>query len=76
MRRTTCRNNCVSFSLFLVSHTIDRSREAQARRGEEPEIDPDPDNEYGLFAGTAYEADDEEADKINEKVDVAELGSR
>ena len=48
-------------------------REAQARRGEEPEIDPDqfqdPDNEYGLFAGTTYEADDEEADMIYEQVD-------
>lgn len=48
-------------------------REAQARRGEEPEVDPDqfqdPDNEYGLFAGTTYEADDEEADKIYEQVD-------
>ncbi|OBZ68819.1 Pre-mRNA-processing factor 6 [Grifola frondosa] len=47
--------------------------EAQARRGEEPEIDPDqfqdPDNEYGLFAGTTYEADDEEADKIYDLVD-------
>ncbi|KAI0071148.1 hypothetical protein K474DRAFT_1736070 [Panus rudis PR-1116 ss-1] len=47
--------------------------EAQARRGEEPDIDPDqfqdPDNEYGLFAGTTYEADDEEADKIYEQVD-------
>jgi pre-mRNA-processing factor 6 len=49
--------------------------EAQARRGEEPEVDPDqfqdPDNEYGLFAGTAYEQDDEEADKIYEAVDQA-----
>lgn len=49
------------------------SREAQARRGEEAEVDPDqfqdPDNEYGLFAGTTYEADDEEADKIYEMVD-------
>ncbi|KAG2028828.1 PRP1 splicing factor, N-terminal-domain-containing protein, partial [Suillus americanus] len=47
--------------------------EAQARRGEEPEIDPeqfqDPDNEYGLFAGTTYEQDDEEADKIYDDVD-------
>ncbi|KAJ2987881.1 hypothetical protein NUW54_g9292 [Trametes sanguinea] len=47
--------------------------EAQARRGEEPEIDPDqfqdPDNEFGLFAGTTYEADDEEADRIYEQVD-------
>jgi len=46
--------------------------EAQARRGEEPD-DPeqfqDPDNEYGLFAGTTYEADDEEADKIYERFD-------
>ncbi|KAK7690203.1 hypothetical protein QCA50_006854 [Cerrena zonata] len=49
--------------------------EAQARRGEEPDIDPeqfqDPDNEYGLFAGTTYEADDEEADMIYEQVDKA-----
>ncbi|KAH9936195.1 PRP1 splicing factor, N-terminal-domain-containing protein [Fomitopsis serialis] len=47
--------------------------EAQAKRGEETEVDPDqfqdPDNEYGLFAGTTYEADDEEADRIYEQVD-------
>ncbi|KAL5524399.1 PRP1 [Sanghuangporus sanghuang] len=47
--------------------------EAQARRGEEPEYDPDqfqdPDNEVGLFAGMTYEADDEEADQIYEMVD-------
>ncbi|KAI0310692.1 PRP1 splicing factor, N-terminal-domain-containing protein [Amylostereum chailletii] len=47
--------------------------DAQARRGEEAEVDPeqfqDPDNEYGLFAGTTYEADDEEADKIYDMVD-------
>ncbi|QRW00024.1 pre-mRNA-splicing factor PRP1 [Ceratobasidium sp. AG-Ba] len=47
--------------------------EAQARRGEEVEVDPDsiqdPDNEVGLFAGTVYEADDEEADRIYEAVD-------
>jgi|SRR6267142_1014 len=56
----------------LVVLTRGRS-EAQARRGEEPDVDPDqfqdPDNEYGLFAGTTYEADDEEADKIYEQVD-------
>ncbi|PPQ71171.1 hypothetical protein CVT26_011032 [Gymnopilus dilepis] len=49
--------------------------EAQARRGEDVEVDPDqfqdPDNEYGLFAGTTYEADDEEADRIYESVDAA-----
>ncbi|KAK7061468.1 PRP1 splicing factor, N-terminal-domain-containing protein [Favolaschia claudopus] len=49
--------------------------EAQARRGEEVEVDPDqfqdPDNEYGLFAGTTYEQDDEEADKIYQEVDDA-----
>ncbi|KIJ93573.1 hypothetical protein K443DRAFT_684462 [Laccaria amethystina LaAM-08-1] len=49
--------------------------EAQAKRGEEVEVDPeqfqDPDNEYGLFAGTTYEQDDEEADKIYEQVDEA-----
>ncbi|KAH6907027.1 pre-mRNA splicing factor prp1 [Coprinopsis sp. MPI-PUGE-AT-0042] len=48
--------------------------EAKAKRGEE-EVDPDqfqdPDNEYGLFAGTVYEADDEEADRIYESVDDA-----
>ncbi|KAF8151308.1 PRP1 splicing factor, N-terminal-domain-containing protein [Crassisporium funariophilum] len=49
--------------------------EAQAKRGEEAEVDPeqfqDPDNEYGLFAGTTYEQDDEEADKIYDTVDEA-----
>ena len=35
----------------------------------DPEQFQDPDNEYGLFAGTTYEADDEEADKIYEQVD-------
>ncbi|KAG5220612.1 Pre-mRNA-splicing factor prp [Salix suchowensis] len=48
--------------------------------GEEQEVDPeqfqDPDNEYGLFeyglfAGTTYEQDDEEADKIYDQVDAA-----
>ena len=47
------------------------------RRGEEPEVDPDqfqdPNNEYGLFAGTTYEADDEKADKIYEQVDTLVL---
>lgn len=49
--------------------------EAQERRGEEVTVDPeqfqDPDNEYGLFAGTTYEQDDEEADKIYDSVDDA-----
>ncbi|KIY64980.1 hypothetical protein CYLTODRAFT_492693 [Cylindrobasidium torrendii FP15055 ss-10] len=49
--------------------------EAQAKRGEEAEVDPeqfqDPDNEFGLFAGTTYEQDDEEADKIYDEVDEA-----
>ena len=43
--------------------------------GEEVTVDPeqfqDPDNEYGLFAGTTYEQDDEEADKIYDSVDEA-----
>ncbi|PFH46367.1 hypothetical protein AMATHDRAFT_70068 [Amanita thiersii Skay4041] len=47
--------------------------EAQMKRGEEPDYDPDqyqdPENETGLFAGTVYEADDEEADKIYANVD-------
>jgi len=60
----------------ILSHIlIPKSREAQAKRGEETEVDPeqfqDPDNEYGLFAGTTYEQDDEEADKIYEGVDEA-----
>ena len=41
--------------------------EVQARRGTEQEVDQerfqDPDNEYGLFYGTTYEASDEETDK-------------
>ncbi|KAJ2916896.1 hypothetical protein MD484_g3518, partial [Candolleomyces efflorescens] len=49
--------------------------EARAKRGEEEQPDPeqfqDPDNEYGLFAGMTYEADDEEADRIYERVDDA-----
>lgn len=63
-----------TFSPTLFYQYPDRFHsEAQAKRGEEPEVDPDqfqdPDNEYGLFAGTTYEADDEEADKIYEQVD-------
>jgi pre-mRNA-processing factor 6 len=49
--------------------------EAKAKRGEEAEVDPeqyqDPDNEVGLFAGTVYEQDDEEADRIYDDVDKA-----
>lgn len=45
----------------------------QAKRGEEPDIDlkqfQGPDNEYGLFSGTTYEADDGKADKIYKQVD-------
>lgn len=63
-----------TFELFsLEDFTYPLHSEAQAKRGEEPEIDPeqfqDPDNEYGLFAGTTYEQDDEEADKIYDDVD-------
>ncbi|CAD6897604.1 unnamed protein product [Tilletia caries] len=49
---------------------------ARAKRGEEDEPDEappeqfqDPENETGLFAGTVYERDDEEADAIWEGVD-------
>lgn len=63
----------VTSHLMLLLTLIHVRSEAQARRGEEPDVDPDqfqdPDNEYGLFAGTTYEADDEEADKIYEQVD-------
>lgn len=48
-------------------------RDAQARRGEEipnPDALQDPDDERNLFAGTVYEADDEEADRIWEGVDA------
>jgi len=58
---------CTDLSLIIFCS------EAQAKRGEEAEVDPeqfqDPDNEYGLFAGTTYEQDDEEADKIYDEVD-------
>ncbi|KAJ7638548.1 PRP1 splicing factor, N-terminal-domain-containing protein [Roridomyces roridus] len=51
------------------------SAEPKHVAGEEAEVDPDqfqdPDNEYGLFAGTTYEQDDEEADKIYQQVDDA-----
>ncbi|ORY32595.1 PRP1 splicing factor, N-terminal-domain-containing protein [Naematelia encephala] len=46
--------------------------EAMAKRGEEvpdPDALQDPDDERNLFAGTVYEADDEEADMIWESVD-------
>lgn len=63
---------CLCLSTLFVVHSTDH-REAQAKRGEEPDVDPeqfqDPDNEYGLFAGTTYEQDDEEADKIYDAVD-------
>jgi hypothetical protein len=48
------------------------SRDAQAKRGEEvidPERFQDPDDERNLFAGTVYEADDEEADRIWDSVE-------
>ncbi|WRT66209.1 uncharacterized protein IL334_003162 [Kwoniella shivajii] len=47
--------------------------DAQAKRGEEvpdPDAMQDPDDERNLFAGTVYEADDEEADRIWESVDT------
>jgi pre-mRNA-processing factor 6 len=60
-------------SCFFFVHCF--LSEAQERRGEEVAVDPeqfqDPDNEYGLFAGTTYEQDDEEADKIYDSVDDA-----
>jgi pre-mRNA-processing factor 6 len=47
-------------------------REAMAKRGEDvpdPDAMQDPDDERNLFAGTVYEADDEEADRIWESVE-------
>lgn len=65
--RMPCTLNMLNYPLTILN------REAQAKRGEEAEVDPDqfqdPDNEYGLFAGTTYEQDDEEADKIYDQVD-------
>jgi pre-mRNA-processing factor 6 len=62
-----------------LSHSRHYS-EAKAKRGEETEIDPeqyqDPDNEVGLFAGTVYEQDDEEADRIYDEVDAHMDGRR
>lgn len=53
---------------------------AKAKRGEteddgpgeeeDPDRYQDPENETGLFAGTVYERDDEEADRIWEGVDA------
>ncbi|KAK4685611.1 pre-mRNA-processing factor 6, partial [Tremellales sp. Uapishka_1] len=46
--------------------------EAMAKRGEDvpdPDAMQDPDDERNLFAGTVYEADDEEADKIWDSVE-------
>jgi hypothetical protein len=63
-----------SNSLFILRIYVRHDSEAQARRGEEQEADPeqfqDPDNETGLFAGTVYEQDDEEADRIYDAVDA------
>jgi len=42
----------------------------------DPDQFQDPDNEYGLFAGTTYEVDDEEADEIYEQVDKNMDGRR
>jgi hypothetical protein len=48
-------------------------REAQTRRGEEPDVDPEqfqdpgPDNDFGLSADTTYEADDVEAGRSKPK---------
>ncbi|KAK8864243.1 hypothetical protein IAR55_001489 [Kwoniella newhampshirensis] len=52
--------------------SADAIADAQAKRGEEvpdPEALQDPDDERNLFAGTVYEADDEEADRIWDSVD-------
>jgi len=64
---------CALFYISLLQRPNHFHREAQARRGEEPEVDPEQlqglDNEYGLLAGTTDEADEEEADDIYEQVD-------
>lgn len=36
----------------------------------EPDQFQDPENETGLFAGTVYERDDEEADRIYDIIDA------
>ncbi|GAA5935611.1 hypothetical protein JCM3775_003366 [Rhodotorula graminis] len=63
---------------FTTRSDIGPAREAlpegdEAPKEEEhnPDQFQDPDNETGLFAGTVYEADDEEADRIYEAVDAA-----
>jgi len=62
------------YSVHCDTDSFTRCSEAQQRRGEEQEPDPeqfqDPDNETGLFAGTVYEQDDEEADRIYDAVDA------
>ncbi|GAA5881181.1 hypothetical protein JCM16303_004830 [Sporobolomyces ruberrimus] len=66
---------------FTTRSDIGPARDQQLAEGEgaepeerkEEEYDPDryqdPENETGLFAGTVYEADDEEADRIYDLVD-------
>lgn len=63
---------------FTTRSDIGPARE-QVAEGEEaapkeeeynPDQFQDPENETGLFAGTVYEADDEEADRIYEAVDA------
>ncbi|WVQ82167.1 hypothetical protein IAT38_004295 [Cryptococcus sp. DSM 104549] len=53
--------------------SADTIADAQAKRGEEEVPDPDalqdPDDERNLFAGTVYEADDEDADRVWDSVD-------
>ncbi|GAA6004191.1 hypothetical protein JCM10207_002474 [Rhodosporidiobolus poonsookiae] len=63
---------------FTTRSDIGPAREQVAEEGgeerKEEEYDPeryqDPENETGLFAGTVYEADDEEADRIYDAVDA------
>lgn len=70
MRRSICLRNA------RYDHLLDCPsyfREAREKRGEAPEEEDafkDPDDEFNLFAGTVYEADDAEADAIWESVDA------
>jgi len=53
----------------LISVQLERVPLLKLSPGLDPEQFQDPDNECGLFAGTTYEADDEEADEIYEQTD-------
>jgi hypothetical protein len=60
-----------SASGFTTRSDVGPARKGPSEERSTPDQFQDPDNEYGLFAGTVYEADKEEADRIYESVNEA-----